>query len=127
MRAYLELELVGDDTYQLFKFYKNVTEGLIGLGNEVFGKVPPTAWVAEITAFDAKYKYTRHFMRFKKDYSRSNSKGSRGVYAEYLLESGQIYEVKERKERYFCKVDDAGEIVKITEEEVIAWLKNRSV
>jgi hypothetical protein len=126
MKAFLEIELIGDNIVQEFKFYRNLTDDLLpGLGALTFGSYPPSGWVAEITGFDKKYKYNRQFLRFKKDYSRSNSKGSRGVYAEYILESGKIYDVKSRKSRYFCTVNDNGDIIKLSESEVIECLKDR--
>jgi hypothetical protein len=109
-----------------------MTDYLIpGLGDLVFGKAPSGTWVAEITGFDPKFKYARKFLRYKKEYSRSNSAGSRGVYAEFTLESGKMYEIKHRvswnkSERYFAKVTDDGDIVEIDEAEVIAWLKAKS-
>jgi len=126
MKAFLELELIGDNVVQEYKFFRNMTNGMVpGLGTLTFGSMPPSAWTAEITGFDDKYKYARHFLRFKKDYSRSNSKGSRGVYAEYILESDRIYDVRNNKNRFFCTVDNDGNIKKLTEDEVITWLKSR--
>lgn len=126
MKAFLEIELRGDNIRQSAKIAQYIgNEIMPGLGSSIFG-IPPSGWVAEITGFDDKYKYNRQFLRFKKDYSRTNSKGSRGVYAEYILDSGKIYDVKEHKDRYFCTVDDGGNIIKLTEEEVIECLKVRS-
>lgn len=127
MKAFLEIELIGDNVCQMCKLYRNITDEMIpGLGGATFGSIPPSGWVAEIKGFDSKYKYVRHFLRYKKDYSRSNSKGSRGVYAEYLLESGKIYDIKDNKQRYFCIVNEEGNILHLDESEVISWLKNRS-
>lgn len=130
MKALLRLEIIGDDTNRLMKFYKNIFNDCIpGLGDFVIGKTPPSCWVAKIIGFDDKYKYSRCFLKSKKDYTHANSKGSRGVYAEYILESGVIYEVYEkvshkRAVRYFCTVSDAGDIIQLSEKEVIDWLSN---
>jgi hypothetical protein len=127
MKAYLELELRGDGIREMSKLYKYLgNEAAPGLGTALFS-FPPSAWVAEITGPDSKYKYQRKFLRLKKDYSRSNSKGSRGVYAEYILDSGRLYEVKDFKNRYFCTVSDDGDIIKLNESEVQEWLKNHLV
>lgn len=132
MKAFIEIELFAQDLAQLNRFCTNITnEVLPGLGNMVFGGMPSSGWAAEITGTDPKYKYQRSFLKRKKEYSRGNSKGSRGIYAEYILETGRLYEVKEQKswsrfERYFCKVNDDGEVLKIDETEVIEWLKSRS-
>lgn len=132
MKAYLELELFGEDTRAMCKMYTDIfNEVLPGMGDRAIGKMPASGWVAEITGIDPKFKYARSFLKRKIDYSRANSKGSRGVFAEYLLDSEKIYEVKSqltwgRSERYFCMVDDDGTIRKIDESEVIKCLKSRS-
>lgn len=127
MKAFLEIELVGDNIRQEMKLWTGVTNMIIpGLGDATFGKYPPSGWVAEIIGFDKKFKYQRQFLRFKKDYSRANSKGSRYVYAEYILESGKIYDVKDNKRRYFCTVNENGDIITLIEPEVIEWLNKVS-
>lgn len=126
MKAYLEIELIGDNMVQTFRSLCKFTNGLApGLGSATFGDYPPSGWVAEITGFDARYRYQRKFLGYKKDYSRANSKGSRYVYAEYILESDKIYEVKDDRRRYFCKVNCMGDIEKLEEEEVQEWLRLR--
>ena len=131
MKAILSLELFGEDTREYLKLYTGIMNMMIpGLGKSVIGGNPPSSWVAEITGFDKKYKYSRQFIKRKIDYANSNSKGSRGLIAEFLLESGKIYDVKSqvswnRSERYFCTVDNEGEIHKILEEEVNECLRSR--
>lgn len=126
MKAILEIELAGDNVRQALKFWSGVADEVVpGLGRATFGTMPPCGWCAEVTGFDPKYKYARTFLRFRKDYSRANSKGSRGVYAVYFLEEGKIYEVKDNKSRWFCTVRD-WEIVKLTKEEADECLKDRS-
>ena len=125
MKAYLEIELFGDNVRQILKLWRNITNSAIpDLGNLTFGNMSSSEWVAEIVGFNQKYKYTRRFLKCKKDYSRANSKGSRGVFAEYILESGKIYDVKTRKSRYFCTVNENGDIKELTEREVGEWLKD---
>jgi hypothetical protein len=131
MKAILEIELFNDGTRQELKMWKNIGNAYVpGLGTITFGGMPPSGWVAEITGFDPKYKYARTFLKFKKDYSRANSKGSRGIFAEYILEEGKIYDVEQqvtwkRSKRYFCTVKD-WKIVEIDEMEVILCLNERS-
>ena len=62
-------------------------------------------------------------MPYKKDYSQSNSVGSRGVMAVYMLNDNMIYEVKDWKIRYFCTIKDWS-IVRITETEVKEWIES---
>ncbi len=94
--------------------------------------LPNRYWVAEITGLSKKYKYERNFLSCKKDYTKANSTGTRGIYAYYTLEENKLYEVKDpkswgRTERYFCIIQD-GELVKLEQEEVdaLSWLKDRS-
>lgn len=120
------MELFGEDTRQLCKLYRGMFEEAWGdLGKICFdkyiGSIPRSSWVAEITGPDEKYGLFREFLRGKIDYSKSNSKGSRGIFAEYILSTGKIYEVKSQEtwnrfRRYFCIVDNDGEIVEIDEE-----------
>jgi hypothetical protein len=131
MKAILRIELFGDNIIQETKMLERlINEAAPGLGTMTFGGAPSPGWVAEITGFDSKYKYARSFLAFKKDYSRANSKGSRGIFAEYILEEGKIYEVKQKEtwtkiKRYFCIVKD-WQIVEIDEMEVILCLNERS-
>jgi hypothetical protein len=107
----------------MVRFYTALTDSVLGqgVGRAVFGGCPPTAWAAEITGRDPRYRYARKFLSYKKDYSEANSKGSRGVYAIYILDDGKIYEVKDFKDRYFCIVQD-WEIVQVSREYVEYWL-----
>lgn len=129
MKAILKLEAIGDDMHSIIDLHRRrVNEAVPGLGDATFGR-PNQPWVAEITGPDPTYTYQRRFVRGKKDYSKANSKGSRGVYLWFLLESGRVYEVNERKtwsttERYFCRVADDGEIIRMSREEVAAWCAN---
>jgi hypothetical protein len=128
MKNIIELELFGEDIRKLSRFYTNIANEILpGMGGMFIGNMPPSGWVAEIIGFDPQYKYARRFLKCKKDYSRSNSKGSRGIYGEYILESGHIYEVKKQTswksaERYYCIVNEDGSIIKISEEDVVAKL-----
>jgi hypothetical protein len=127
MKNIIEIELIGDNVDHILKMFRDMTNELSqGYGDATFGGTPKSGWIAEITGFDPKYHYSRLFLRYHKDYSRANKKGSRGVFAEYTLESGRIYDVKDGDRRYFCNVNDDGDIVRMEESEVIAWLKSRS-
>lgn len=131
MKAYLEIELKWDNTRQLMKLWDNIMymgvskHGVPKKYAETFKPMPSTGWIAEIIGFDPKFKYQRDFVKFKKDYSRANSKGSRGVYAVYILESGKIYDIKDNKFRYFAIVENDGNIKEIPETEVLKCLKAR--
>lgn len=123
MKAALHLELFGENTREYFKFYRHIFELFDHqetFDNLVGGVPPRSSWVAEITGPDEKYGLRRVFLRPKLDYSRANAQGSRGIFAEYILESGHIYEVLSRvswrrDERYFCTISDDGDVVELSE------------
>lgn len=125
MKARLALEVFGENTRAKFAaarqlFKQNNAERTF---NRAIGMPPRSCWVAEITGISPIYKYEREFLPRKLDYTNANSVGSRGVVAEYILESERIYEVKEqvswsRTRRYFCAVSDEGDIVVVPEEYV---------
>lgn len=133
MKAHIKLELFGDNARQMMRFYTNaINEVIPGLGTVTMGKgLPPSCWVAEIVGFHPKYKFERNFLKPSKDYSQSNSKGSRGIFVSYFPEYNKIHEIKAKYswksiDRYFCIFDENGEH-RLTEEEVVECLKkNRS-
>lgn len=62
----------------------------------------------------------------KRDYSRANSRGSRGVYVHYLLDQDTLYWVRARtswraSEEYFAAVTPTGDIYRLTTEEAREW------
>lgn len=131
MKATLKLEVFGDNTRQHLKLWESVVnEVLPGVGSALIGKYPSSCWVAEIVGPDAKFGFDRQFVKPRKDYSKANSVGSRGVYNWYVIESGRYYEVKEqtswrRGDRYFIKVTENGDVQRVAKSEVEQWLKNR--
>lgn len=133
MKATIKLELFGDNLRQEFELYSKVIDEIMGkgCGAAIIGKAPKQVWVAEIVGIHPKYTLNRRFLNPKKDYSKANSVGSRGVFLWYILESGAYYEIKKQTswrdtERYFCKVSNAGEIVRVEKSEVMEWLKTQS-
>jgi len=132
MKATIKIECVGDDSVAHIKLARSITKDLLGgrAAHAVFGSAHARYFVAEITATDEKFGYKRTFLPCKKDYRNSNATGSRGIIAHYIIDSGKIYDVKSpvswrSSERYFCTVDECGDIVKLTKEEVDRCLKNR--
>jgi hypothetical protein len=132
MKASLKIEAIGDNTYQYTKLWKGIlNSGMPGLGDMLTEGVRVPYWVARIIGHDPKYKYVREFLKGKKDYTKANSKGSRGVYLWYILESGYVYEVSSpstwsRIDRYFCTVTDDGEIQRVDKDYVDQWIKDHS-
>lgn len=132
MKATIGLELFGENHKEWFRLMKaKANSGIPGAGDILLGRDLEESFVAEISGLDPRYGFARQFLRGSKDYSRSNSKGSRGVFKWYILESGRIYDVQrqvtwKRLERFYCTVDEAGDIIKLTKEEVDARLRRRA-
>lgn len=127
MRAQIRIEAIGDNVHQELRLWTNIANMCCpGIGDLTFGKSPFNYWVAKITGKDEKYKYAREFIRGKKDYTHANSKGSRGIFLYFLIESGFVYEVKGSKKRYFCKVSEDGEIIELTGDDVDEWIRDHS-
>lgn len=123
MKAVLQLELFGEDTRIFFKIVKEVfrVNDAEDFFDRYIGMPPRSSWVAEVTGPDETYGLSRKFLKPKLDYSKSNAKGSRGIFAEYILETGKFYEVKsqetwKRIRRFFCVVTDAGDVTEVSEE-----------
>lgn len=80
-------------------------------------------WLAQLTL--NRRSFDRRFMSGRKDYSNSNSKGSRGVTVEYIVENG-AYELKSSESwssstRQFL-IAFNGDVKKCTKEEAERWL-----
>jgi hypothetical protein len=131
MKAFIRGEVFTDDFRQELHLVRSIFDSQIpGFGTALFSW-PSDTWAAEIVGFDKKYKYQRIFLRGKKDYTYANGKGSRGIYLEWILESGHIYDIKRRVswsrcERFFCTVTENGDIERLDEKDVIECLKRRS-
>jgi len=126
MKAQLKVEAMYDNVVQEMKAWTilcNVASP--GLGDRTFGRPLSGPWCAKITGRDSKFGYKREFVQGKKDYTHANSKGSRGVFVFFLLESGYVYEVKGSRSRYFCAVTNDGEISTISKEDVEQWIETQ--
>lgn len=89
-----------------------------GLG----GGFKSRCWVAQIFGSDGNGGWARAFINGARDYARSNSVGSRGIYINYFLEEGPIYEVSSPQswrstERYFLRIIN-GQEKRMTKQEV---------
>lgn len=124
MKATLKLEAIGDNTSRAIAGWKRL------LGDELMGDIKiDRPWVAKLTGLFASGKFQHDFLRGNKDYTEANSKGSRGIYFWFTLESGNYYEVNDlqtwkRTERYFCKVNESGEILLVDEREIQVHFEN---
>jgi hypothetical protein len=109
MKGQLRLERIGEISASMKK--------LMGGG-------PRSPWVAELKGESDRYRLNRKFLPYNKNFEKANRAGSRGVFAEYILESGKAYEVFERtswssSRNYFVTVTNDGEIREITKHEAI--------
>jgi hypothetical protein len=120
MAYVLKLEAIGNDV--ICTPADRVLRRLFG------AKMPRRWWVAEIALIEG--RYTRTFVKGRKDYSASNSTGTRGVNEHYILFPGRIYEISapeswKRIDRYFARVEEKT-LIRMTDEEVRAWINARS-
>ena len=128
MKATIGLELFGDNNRQRLEAERRMINELSpGLGDQVIGQDPDSIWIAEIIGYNDRSEYQRRYLRGRRDYTKANSKGSRGVFMWYILEAGKTYEVSSRAswsrmDRYFCIVSPEGDIIRISKEEGDAWL-----
>lgn len=132
MKATLGLELIGGDEPLDISIPRQIlNEACEGVGDITIGEREAPLWVAEIIGRDQVYRYGRRFLRGTRNYKYANAAGTRGIFTWYILESGRVYEVKSpqtwsRTDRYFCRVTDDGDIVRITKEEVDEWIERCS-
>jgi hypothetical protein len=131
MKATLGLEYFGEGLNAEVKLYSAIMDGAqAGLGRAVTGSTGNRRpWVARITGKDPKYGLRREFLPSNLQRKRQNSNASRGVELWFLLEAGQLYEVKHHvswrtTDRYFCTATESGEVKRLTTQEAEAWLKN---
>ena len=127
MKASLIIEMIGDNNYQYGIYANSMTSMATGERCDLF-TIPKRSWCARIIGVHPKYRWEREFLKGMKDYSGSNSKGSRGITCTYILESWNVYEIKaaiswRSEERYFCFVDGHGEIKKISEDQVENFIR----
>lgn len=118
MRAALKLECINDNLIALNRAFEGT----------LMDMKPRRPWCAKLTEYDPSAdRFTREFVDSQKDYSKANSKGSRGVSRYYWLEKGAVYEIHEltswkRSRRWFAGVSDEGEVVEIKREDAILCL-----
>lgn len=120
MKAALIIERKGSNPCASYQLYNNVFERI---DSNILNIPNNNIWIAELLGFSEVFNFKRRFLKYQRDYSEANGSGSRGIYDTFILETGKFYEVKDSEYRYFCKVDSAGDIVKIEKQEVIEWLK----
>ena len=94
-------------------------------GEQIGGNKP---WVARITGLDPKYGLKREFVQGLRDYSGSNSMGSRGIETTWLITEPGIYEYNlprswKSTDRDFCEVVEGGTDIPISKIEILQKLQ----
>lgn len=113
MRATIKLEM--------FAMYEKTRPKYLG------GKAG-TPYVARLTGLGSKGEFAQVLLHGYLDYSKSNSKGSRGVYKTYFLDDG-LYEVFERVtwqrfRQYYLLIEGSAKR-EISLEEAYRWLEQK--
>lgn len=126
MKSVILAEHIGRYADQENRVWTALCDEVIPGTGDFFRMPSQKPWVAEIVGPDKKYGLERRFIKGKIDLSKSSGNGNRGCIYRFVLDEGRIYEVSRRvawrsKERFFC-VARAGDIKKITKEEVDEWL-----
>lgn len=89
-----------------------------------FNKGRGLGYVARLTGLCHRWGYEREFLKPSIDYSKSSSKGTRGVYAEYVFDAGpyDLFQIEKQVswgsvEKYFCCFE-MGEEIQLPEQTV---------
>ena len=129
MKATLNLEYYGaNESDYINSFRPRIDAISSGLSRALIGESTcRRPWVAEIVGKTESGKLKRNFLSGKRDYSKANSKGSRGVRLWFILESDRLYEVHrmvswKSSENYFCATTQDGFIYRMSKEEVDEWV-----
>lgn len=128
MFVHLSLEVFRDDTRQTTMLWERISDMILPGSGALFRLPSNRPFVARLTGLDKRFGFQREFQRFKLDYSRANSIGSRGVFAVYLIDAdpSDVFEIREQTswrsvDRRFCRFVN-GDEVRINREEVIRCL-----
>lgn len=112
MKALFQIEDIGESVFDHLAFKR------CGLKRDDIFDVPRQYYVKHING-----KYIKGY----RDYSRSNGKGTRGIIVTFFLDQG-VYEVRhktswEKHSHYFFRVNELGDIEKISKAEAMQCLK----
>lgn len=134
MRYVLKLEAIGDNQTAYLRHYLKQPDpqpfGHKEMQAFKFGNKSLTPWVSLITGITPRGFFTREFAEGHRDYSQSNSVGSRGIFIYYALKLG-IYEINDRvawkrADRYFCQIVDDSTLIRMSRKEVLRCFQGES-
>lgn len=116
MMASLSIEAIGHRTVQQMRLWSGVLREA-GLGACVHRAIGSPSDFKRWGVWEVAESGSQREIHGRTDYSKSNSRGSRGVIIWYQLESGKRYLVKapsswKSTDEYTCRVTNAGEIVR---------------
>lgn len=120
MKAALALEYIGEGHDAKARLFSAIAGQACPEWSGLLRAPSRRPWVAEING------NTRSFLRANWQRKRANSTHTRGVELWFVLESGRLYEVCaylswRSKDRYFCTVNAAGDIRRLSAEEARQW------
>lgn len=125
MKANLSLECIGFSTWQALRSVSRI-ERKLGVSDDPMPRTMP--WVYKVCHGPSGYSW-REYIYGKRDYSGSNSKGSRGVMENFVLEENELYRVGEKiswrsSREYWASVTPNGDIYELSDDEAEEWLNN---
>lgn len=132
MKASLRLEFIGANDFNAIRGAARIINAIApGLGDAFVGDMPRGPYVAEIAWSVESMRFARRYLPSQRDYSKANSKGSRGVMLCFILESDRLYEVHSRiswrnSETYYAAVSEDGSVYRLKESEAQEWLNTLS-
>jgi len=124
MKTTIKIEIIGHNYYQRSN-KKNISALIHSI--DVL-RITNSHFIAKIVKNKSKVSIKKIYLKGKKDYTDSNSTGSRGIYEWFILECGCVYEIKKpvtwkHTDMFFCYVTGDGNIQKIEEDEIWDLIK----
>lgn len=125
MKGALSLEFIGATTWDRIGQFEKLEALATGArdGRHPFDRPGPCV----LRLYRIGDRITHERIWGKRDYSRANSKGTRGVFIHYVLEQNKLYWVKAPQSWrsvaiYHCAVMESGDIYHLSKNEVEEWL-----
>lgn len=106
-----------------------VGKDLDDLASQIGERAIRKPWCAKVSL--NRLGFSREFIKGKIDYTKSNSKQSRGVMVWFVLQHGYVYELKRNlswksSKRIFMRVLENGAIEEGSKQDAEKWLSNPS-
>lgn len=126
MKATIGLEHIGANIYNDMRALDE-TFAALGFRVDMTGEYPYRGPAVAEMYRDGAGDLHAHWLAGKRDYTRANSKGSRGIKVWYTLEENRLYWVREPRSwrhvaEYYAAVTPEGGVYYLSEEEANEWL-----